>query len=197
MMDMGSAIMEFASELVPLDRGAPRRAAGRSRFDLGERRARRLSGGAVGDGPGDGPVHLRWRGDDSHGHRARAGRAHATSRAVGRDGGRPDPDPRRGRGAHPLGDPAQQLLPHRDPGFDDRRSTAVRGRRSRDPAAIRRRTATRRCSTIPTRSTSAATRTRTSRSGSARTSASGLRWRVSSYECCSRSSRAGSRIFGC
>ena len=38
----------------------------------------------------------------------------------------PDADPGRGRGADPLGDAAQQLLPHRDPGRDDRRHRRAR-----------------------------------------------------------------------
>ena len=90
MMDMGAAIMEFASVLVPL--ADERRAAPRD--DLvsiwANARARWLPDGAVGDGAGDGPVHLGRRGDDAHRHRARARRADAPPRPVGGDGGRPD-----------------------------------------------------------------------------------------------------------
>ena len=75
MMGMMTAIMEFAAELGAARRGAARRTARRPRLDLGERRARRLPDGAVGDGAGDRTVHLGRRRDDAHGHRARARRA--------------------------------------------------------------------------------------------------------------------------
>ena len=187
LMGMMTAIQEFATELGPLVEDRRQTPRDDLVLDLGERRARRLPDGAVGARAGDGAVHLGRRRDDAHGHRARAVRADPSSRRVGSDGGRTRRDPGRGRGDHPLGDAAQQHVPHRDARRADRRHPGSRGRPG-DPAVPvgqPRRVGVRRSVHVRHR---ARTRIRTSRSGSGRTSASARRSHGSSCACCSRTS---------
>ena len=92
---------------------------------------------------------------------------------------------RRGRGDPAVGEPDQPLHPHRHRGLRGaRRARSAPATRSR--CTSRRRTATRRCSKIRSRSASIGVRTRISRSASASTSA----WARTSHASSSRRSSA-------
>ena len=133
-----------------------------------------------------GPRDPRRRGDDAHDAGPVADPVQRAQRPVGVDGGRSGDDPHRGRGAAAVGHAAQQHVPHRRPATS--RSTGCAWPRATGSRSCTRRpTVTRPGSPIPTRSTSPATPTRTSRSGSAPTSASARTSRGSS--CGSRSRR--------
>ena len=109
------------------------------------------------------------RDDPQRDHR-RPARLLRAPRRVGEAAGAPGAAARRGRGDPALGQPDQPLHPHRHRGLrGSRRDRSAPASRSR--CTSRRRTATRRCSTIPSRSASIAARTRISRSASASTSA--------------------------
>ena len=114
MMDMGGAIMEFAEPARPSGRG--RRAAPQD--DLVSIWANAELGGC----PMEQSVMVQETGLFISGGAETTRTVVARGlieltrhpETVGGDGGRPRADPGRGRGADPLGDAAQQLLPHRD-----------------------------------------------------------------------------------
>ena len=127
-------------------------------------------------GPRDLAYPHRRRRDDPSRHQRRDGGALGPPRPAGEPGGGPRrAHARCGRGDAPLGVSDQEHEPHRD---DTTSSWEARPSApdNRSFCCTRRPTATKRCSTTLKRSTSPERRTRTSHSGSARTSAWATNW---------------------